>query len=135
MRARRKKRPAPPLPYWACLALWATVGPLGAGAAASGRWARAGLEAGLTIGGLWVFRDGFAIARFEGQYALTSALATGAVEPWRAWASVLLLCLAGGIWGSDFWRMRAWHGHKADPLLDTGYGDEPDPVSRAPRAG
>ena len=113
-----KYSPTPPLPHMACLALWAALGPLGAGAAASGRWTRALLEGGMTLLAMNIFSEGLGLIRMGPRGALAQALATGAIDAWRLWAFVVLLCFSVALWLGDLWRMRSWHGKPADPLLD-----------------
>ena len=98
-------RRKPLLPYWLCVALWATMGPLGAAPAACRHWKRACLEAALTLGGL--------------QALFSSSLLGAPLDPPRAWLGAGLLALSSSLWIGDFWRMRAWHGRKFDPLLDS----------------
>lgn len=99
------------------MALWAIFGPLGAGPAGSGRWARACLEAGLTAAGLMVFSGGLSLLRDAGVDALAEGLMNGSVEAWRAWVCFFLLCSGIGLWVGDLWRMRVWHGRDKNPLL------------------
>lgn len=108
----------PPLPRLACLALWAALGPLGAGAAASGRWTRAFFEGGMTLLAMNIFSEGLSLARMGPRGSLSQALGSGAIEQWRLWAFILLISVSVAIWMGDLWRMGVWHDKPADPLLD-----------------
>ena len=110
-------RRKPILSYRTCLILWLLLGPLGAAPAMSRRWVRAALEAGLTISGLIMAQSVIAAAgRGDGA---ADALAQGIPMPWQAWWAFLALSMSMGLWISDYWRLRFWHGVKADPLLDS----------------
>lgn len=111
-RPRHKLKPY--VPYWATFFIWALAGPLGAAPASCRRWGRACGEAALSLGGLMLSYDGLAM----GHKAYALALASGAASPARAWLAALLLCMSLGLWISDFWNIRRWHGKRADPLLD-----------------
>lgn len=113
-----RPRARPPLPYWLCMLLWLASGPLGAGAAASGRWRRASVEAGLTLAGIWLMAAAVQAAQSDGIWSLPEALDDGSLSRARLCWGAFCLCSAMALWGSDFWRMRHWHGKRADPLLD-----------------
>lgn len=113
---RHSRRPA--LPYWASMALWALFGPWGAGAASCGRWARACLEAALTLGALEFFHGGLSMALAEGASAVGRALINGTLSWAQACLAALCSCMALVLWISDYWRIKSWHGRKSDPLLD-----------------
>lgn len=114
----------PLLPYWACIALWAAFGPLGAAPAACRRWGRACLEAGLTLAGLLLLSGPLLLEEVSiGGQKMGASIANGLVDssswPWQAAGSALMFSMALGLWVSDLWRIRAWHGRKFDPLLDS----------------
>jgi hypothetical protein len=108
------KKFKPYVPYWTTLLIWAFAGPLGAAPASCRRWGRACGEAGLSLGALLLSYDALTM----GHKAYAMALATGSIHPWRAWIAAILLCMSLGLWISDFWNIRRWHGKRADPLLD-----------------
>ena len=111
---------APLLGYIPALILWLIFGPVGAGAAASGRWARACFQAALLVTGLAIFADGYALlwGSMDGAELVEAAFANGALSPGRALLSVGFLMLAVLVWAQELWLMRAWHGRtNRSPLL------------------
>lgn len=104
----------------ACIAIWALAGPLGAGAAASGRWGRACAQAGLLGAGLAIFADGYATlwGSLDGAELVAEALADGRLSSARALASAALLAAATLVWAQELWLMPGWHGKSSrNPLL------------------
>lgn len=97
-------RAKPILPYWACLALWAALGPLGAAPAACRRWARACCESSLALAGALCARR---------------ACVDPSADPALAWLAAALLGLSIALWVGDLWRLASWHGRPLDPLLDS----------------
>jgi hypothetical protein len=88
------------------------------------------LEAGLTLGGLRMLSSALSqepsLSLWDGPLGsgLASGLLDGSVAPWRSWVAALMFSMSMGLWISDLWHMRAWHGRKYDPLLDSTTEDK-----------